>query len=74
MSVEEYMQSIDEQLKTISKRLEMIENQIGTVEKDCSKMSEHVDFVDKVYSKVRYAFGLPGIKKLYIKESPSPPL
>ena len=70
-SVEEFMQSIEEELKNISHRLERIESVMGVVEKDCSKMSDHVDFVDKVCSKVRLPFGLG---KLYIKESPTPSL
>ena len=71
--MEECMKSIDEQLKTISKRLDHIESCMGIMEKDCSKMSEHVDFVDNVCSKIRLPFGLSGIRKLYIKESLPPP-
>ena len=51
--MEECMKSIDEQLKTISKRLDNIESCMGIMGKDCSEMSEHVDFVDNVCSKIR---------------------
>jgi hypothetical protein len=54
------MVSMDEILETlhdINKRLENIEKHMGILEKDCSKMSEHIRFVEKTYDMLRGPLG-----------------
>jgi tetrahydromethanopterin S-methyltransferase subunit G len=59
---------MEEELKNISKRLERIEEKLGIMHKDCSKMSQHIDFVERVWTKVRaplgYFIGRPNIKEI----------
>jgi hypothetical protein len=40
-------------LKSIEKRLDVIENHLGIVKTDCSKMSEHIQFVENAYQILR---------------------
>jgi len=40
-------------LKDIQARLEIIEKRLDNVETGCSKMSNHVNFVERVYTLVR---------------------
>ena len=42
-----------EKLESIEKRLESIENVLGVLKKDCSKMQDHITFIEKTYSLVR---------------------
>ena len=42
-----------ELLQRIEKRLESIEDHLGIMKKDCSKMGEHIHFVERVYSVLR---------------------
>jgi len=44
------IQFIKEDLIKINKKLEKLEK----LENDCSKMSEHIDFVDSIYQQVKY--------------------
>ena len=40
-------------LKGIEKRLDVIENHLGIVKTDCSKMGEHIQFVENTYQILR---------------------
>jgi len=40
-------------LKNIEKRLEIIEVHLGIVKEDCSKMGNHIDFIEKTYNVLR---------------------
>jgi len=40
-------------LKGIEKRLDTIENHLGIVKTDCSKMGEHIQFVENTYQILR---------------------
>ena len=40
-------------LKSIEKRLDVIENHLGIVKTDCSKMGEHIQFVENTYQILR---------------------
>ena len=42
--------------KEIMAELALIRAQLQEIERSCSKMSEHVDFVDDVYARVRAPF------------------
>ena len=42
-----------ELLKNIEKRLGVIEEHLGIVKQDCSKMGDHIDFIEKTYSLLR---------------------
>jgi archaellum component FlaC len=44
---------IIELLKNIEKRLEVIEQHLGIVKEDCSKMGNHIDFIEKTYNVLR---------------------
>jgi hypothetical protein len=59
---------MEEELKNISRRLERIEEKLGIVQDDCSKMSYHIDFVERVWVKIRaplgYFIGKPSIKEI----------
>jgi len=50
-------------LLNIQKRLEDIEGRLDTIEKGCSKMTGHVDFVERAYRAIRtrlnYITGMP---------------
>lgn len=55
------MSAIEEQLKRIEEKIEKLNEKLcgldafirNNLAKDCSKMSEHIDFVDQVYDTVR---------------------
>ena len=59
---------MEEELKNISRRLERIEEKLGIMHEDCSKMSHHIDFVERVWTKVRAPLGSfigrPNIKEI----------
>jgi hypothetical protein len=40
-------------LQNIQKRLDGIEHRLDPIEKGCSKMTGHVDFIERVYRAVR---------------------
>ena len=40
-------------LKSMEKRLDVIENHLGIVKTDCSKMGEHIQFVENTYQILR---------------------
>ena len=40
-------------LKSMEKRLDIIENHLGIVKTDCSKMGEHIQFVENTYQILR---------------------
>ena len=45
---------IKEDLQFVKEELKKLNEKNESLEKDCSKMSEHIDFVDSVYEKVKY--------------------
>jgi len=44
---------MEDALKEISARLEKIEERLGIMHGDCSKMSQHIDSVEKVIAKFK---------------------
>lgn len=53
-SIEERLKRIEEQIEKLNKKMEGLDTFIRhNLAKDCSKMSEHIDFVDQVYETVR---------------------
>ena len=46
-------EKLEEKLESIDKRLEQIEKYLGIVQEDCSKMSNHIDFVQNIYCILR---------------------
>lgn len=56
---------IIEELSLINKKIDLLNEKLETMDKDCSKMCEHIDFVDSVYEKLKYPLNC--ISKLYIK-------
>ena len=63
--MEEKIDLIMEELSVIKKKLELINEKLDQTEKNCSKMSEHIDFVDSVYEKIKYPLNC--ITKLNLK-------
>ena len=59
---------MEEELAKISRRLDRIEEKLGIVQTDCSKMSYHIDFVERVWIAIRsplgYFIGKPCIKEI----------
>ena len=51
--MEEKVDEILSSLKSIESRLESIESHLKIVNKDCSKMNEHIEFVEKTYNAAR---------------------
>lgn len=51
--MEENFNEILSSLKRIETRLDTIENHLKIVNKDCSKMNEHIEFVEKTYNAAR---------------------
>ena len=56
---------IIEELGFINEKVDILNEKVDILHKDCSKMSEHIDFVDSIYEKLKYP--LNSIAKLYIK-------
>ena len=56
---------IIEELVSINKKLEILNEKLEIVYKDCSKMSDHIDFINLVYEKLKYPLNC--ITKLYIR-------
>jgi len=56
---------IIEELVSINKKLEILNEKLEIVDKDCSKMSNHIDFINLVYEKLKYPLNC--ITKLYIR-------
>ena len=50
------MEEIIQLLKNIEKRLDSIEEHIGIVGKDCSKINDHITFVETTYNTLRKPF------------------
>ena len=51
---EERLKSIEEKLNTLHEKIEKLDCFIrNNLAKDCSKMSDHIDFIDQVYETVR---------------------
>ena len=47
------LKNIEERLSNVEKLVASIIEKNKTVEKDCSKMREHIDFIENTYSLVR---------------------
>jgi hypothetical protein len=47
------LKQIEKRLESIEKRMDQIDNHLGIVKQDCSKMGEHIDFVEHAYSILR---------------------
>ena len=47
------LKDIQEKVGKVEKRLESIEEHLGIVKEDCSKMGNHIDFIEKTYSVLR---------------------
>ena len=47
------LNSMEKLLDQINNRLDQIDNRLGIVKEDCSKMGEHIDFVEHAYSILR---------------------
>ena len=53
MSDQEKISKILNILENIDMRLSVIESHIGIVKTDCSKMSQHINFVENTYKSLR---------------------
>jgi hypothetical protein len=54
MNIENNILKLDDKLKTIDGKIDMLVNTINQdVKTDCKKMSEHIDFIEKVYENVK---------------------
>ena len=51
------MSTVEDTLKEMNERLARIEERLGIMHTDCSKMSQHIDFVEKVWTKLRSPLG-----------------
>jgi archaellum component FlaC len=47
------MYAVLEKLDSIEKRLDVIEKRLETVEKGCTKMGNHINFVERTYEMIR---------------------
>jgi len=47
------LDSIEKILVQVNNRLDQIDNHLGIVKEDCSKMGDHIDFIEKTYSLLR---------------------
>jgi hypothetical protein len=56
-TIETKLETIETKLETIETKLETILNILNNVQKDCSKMNEHIDFVDTIYNIVKSPLG-----------------
>ena len=68
------MNQVLEKLELIEKRLQTIENHLGIVQQDCSKMCQHISFIEHTYSLVRMPLSYLKNKVDYMMrvESPQP--
>jgi archaellum component FlaC len=52
-NIESKLEKIENRLESIENRLETIEEHLGIVKEDCSKMGQHINFVENTYSVLR---------------------
>jgi len=62
--MESKLDLIIEELISINKKLKILNEKLEIMDKDCSKMSEHIDFINIIYEKLKYPLNC--ITKLYI--------
>jgi archaellum component FlaC len=53
-----YLKKIDNRLESIENDISEIKNQLNNnLSKDCKKMSDHIDFIERVYDNVKNPLG-----------------
>lgn len=53
-----YLKKIDSRLENIENDISDIKNQLNNnLSKDCKKMSDHIDFIERVYDNVKNPLG-----------------
>lgn len=52
--MEEKLESILSKLQSIESRLAKLEGDASCIKKSCHSMDDHINFIDRVYSKLRY--------------------